>query len=169
MHGLGAQKQIRLVSNEKINNETVWPMELNTMPGWAGSSWYFNRYMDPTNEGEFVSKEAVNYWKEIDLYIGGSEHATGHLLYARFWQKFLFDKGHLPVDEFAKKLINQGMILGTSAFVYRYEYGTLEKGDKKKVVFVSKNLIEQSIANGSSLVDEINFRICQYCERGCIF
>ena len=108
-----------VVSNEKINNETVWPMELNTMPGWAGSSWYFNRYMDPTNQGEFVSKEAVNYWKEIDLYIGGSEHATGHLLYARFWQKFLFDKGHLPVDEFAKKLINQGMILGTSAFVYR--------------------------------------------------
>jgi leucyl-tRNA synthetase len=108
-----------VVSNEKINNKTVWPMELNTMPGWAGSSWYFNRYMDPTNQGEFVSKEAVNYWKEIDLYIGGSEHATGHLLYARFWQKFLFDKGHLPVDEFAKKLINQGMILGTSAFVYR--------------------------------------------------
>jgi leucyl-tRNA synthetase len=145
-----------VVSNEKINNKTVWPMELNTMPGWAGSSWYFNRYMDPTNQGEFVSKEAVNYWKEIDLYIGGSEHATGHLLYARFWQKFLFDKGHLPVDEFAKKLINQGMILGTSAFVYRYEYGTLEKGDKKKVVFVSKNLIEQSIANDSFLVDEIN-------------
>jgi leucyl-tRNA synthetase len=145
-----------VVSNENINNETIWPMELNTMPGWAGSSWYFNRYMDPANDGAFVSKEAVNYWKEIDLYIGGSEHATGHLLYARFWQKFLFDRGHLPVDEFAKKLINQGMILGTSAFVYRYEYGTLEKVGKKKVVFVSKNLIEQSIANGSFLVNEIN-------------
>ncbi|WP_299002456.1 leucine--tRNA ligase [uncultured Tenacibaculum sp.] len=108
----------RVVSNELIDNETVFPLELNTMPGWAGSSWYFNRYMDSNNEGEFVSKEAVDYWKEVDLYIGGSEHATGHLLYARFWQKFLFDRGLLPVDEFAKKLINQGMILGTSAFVY---------------------------------------------------
>ncbi|MCD8439857.1 class I tRNA ligase family protein [Tenacibaculum finnmarkense] len=107
-----------VVSNDLINNETIFPLELNTMPGWAGSSWYFNRYMDSTNDGEFVSKEAADYWKEIDLYIGGSEHATGHLLYARFWQKFLFDKGALPVDEFAKKLINQGMILGTSALVY---------------------------------------------------
>ena len=106
-----------VVENDKINNETVFPLELNTMPGWAGSSWYFNRYMDSNNEGEFVSKEAVDYWKEVDLYIGGSEHATGHLLYARFWQKFLFDRGLVPVDEFAKKLINQGMILGTSAFV----------------------------------------------------
>lgn len=108
-----------VVTNDKIDNETVFPLELNTMPGWAGSSWYFNRYMDATNNGEFVSKEAVDYWKEVDLYIGGSEHATGHLLYARFWQKFLFDKGLLPVDEFAKKLINQGMILGDSAFVYK--------------------------------------------------
>ncbi|MCG8236243.1 leucine--tRNA ligase [Tenacibaculum finnmarkense] len=107
-----------VVNNEKINHTSVFPLELNTMPGWAGSSWYFNRYMDATNDGEFVSKEAADYWKEIDLYIGGSEHATGHLLYARFWQKFLFDKGALPVDEFAKKLINQGMILGTSALVY---------------------------------------------------
>ncbi|TDQ28907.1 leucine--tRNA ligase [Tenacibaculum caenipelagi] len=111
-----------VVENNKINNETVFPLELNTMPGWAGSSWYFNRYMDSNNEGEFVSKEVVDYWKEVDLYIGGSEHATGHLLYARFWQKFLFDRGLLPVDEFAKKLINQGMILGTSAFVYRVDY-----------------------------------------------
>ncbi|KAB1068349.1 leucine--tRNA ligase [Tamlana haliotis] len=96
-------------------------LELNTMPGWAGSSWYFNRYMDSTNTEEFASQEALNYWKDVDLYIGGSEHATGHLLYSRFWQKFLFDKGLVPVDEFAKKLINQGMILGTSAFIYREE------------------------------------------------
>jgi leucyl-tRNA synthetase len=109
----------KVVSNEKLKNKTVYPLELNTMPGWAGSSWYFNRYMDATNSGEFVSKESLEYWKEVDLYIGGSEHATGHLLYARFWQKFLFDKGIVPVDEFAKKLINQGMILGTSAFVYK--------------------------------------------------
>ncbi|MCH2034267.1 MAG: leucine--tRNA ligase [Tenacibaculum sp.] len=122
-----------VVANDKIDNETIFPLELNTMPGWAGSSWYFNRYMDASNNGEFVSKEAVEYWKEVDLYIGGSEHATGHLLYARFWQKFLFDRGFLPVDEFAKKLINQGMILGTSAFVYR------EEGTN---TFLSKGLIE---------------------------
>ncbi|MFT6192544.1 MAG: leucyl-tRNA synthetase [Polaribacter sp.] len=109
----------KVVSNEKLKNKTVYPLELNTMPGWAGSSWYFNRYMDATNSGEFANKESLEYWKEVDLYIGGSEHATGHLLYARFWQKFLFDKGIVPVDEFAKKLINQGMILGTSAFVYK--------------------------------------------------
>ncbi|WP_271405726.1 leucine--tRNA ligase [Tenacibaculum soleae] len=122
-----------VVSNDKINNTNVFPLELNTMPGWAGSSWYFNRYMDSTNEGEFVSKEAADYWKQVDLYIGGSEHATGHLLYARFWQKFLFDKGALPVDEFAKKLINQGMILGTSAFVYE----ALFEGKTKNVYLSS--------------------------------
>ena len=83
------------------------------MPGWAGSSWYFYRYMDAQNTENFVGKDAVNYWKEVDLYLGGSEHATGHLLYSRFWQKFLFDLNLLPVEEYAKKLINQGMILGT--------------------------------------------------------
>ncbi|MCM2301129.1 MAG: class I tRNA ligase family protein, partial [Flavobacteriaceae bacterium] len=106
-----------VVSNKLVNDLTVFPLELNTMPGWAGSSWYFNRYMDAHNPNEFASKDALNYWKEVDLYIGGAEHATGHLLYARFWQKFLFDLGYVSVDEFAKKLINQGMILGTSAFV----------------------------------------------------
>lgn len=121
-----------VVSNDLIDHETIHPLELNTMPGWAGSSFYFNRYMDPTNDNELASKEALDYWKDVDLYIGGSEHATGHLLYARFWQKFLFDKGVVPVDEFAKKLINQGMILGTSAFVYRVE-GTN--------TYVSKGLI----------------------------
>ena len=110
-----------VVENSQIDHETIFPLELNTMPGWAGSSWYFNRYMDAHNPNEFASSEALNYWKEVDLYIGGSEHATGHLLYARFWQKFLFDLGIVPVDEFAKKLINQGMILGTSAFVGRVE------------------------------------------------
>ena len=115
----------KVVHNSEINNTTVWPLELNTMPGWAGSSWYFNRYMQSEEEQKentvFASKENLEYWKEVDLYIGGSEHATGHLLYARFWQKFLFDIGLVPVDEFAKKLINQGMILGTSAFVFRVE------------------------------------------------
>ena len=122
-----------VVDNEKIDNKTIFPLELNTMPGWAGSSQYFNRYMDPHNEDEIFSQDAVNYWQQVDLYIGGSEHATGHLLYSRFWQKFMFDLGLVPHDEFAKKLINQGMILGTSAFVYRIQ------GENK---FLSKGLIE---------------------------
>ncbi|MFV0249077.1 MAG: leucine--tRNA ligase [Tenacibaculum sp.] len=109
----------KVVSNELIDNKKVLPLELNTMPGWAGSSWYFNRYMDPANDTEFASKQAVNYWREVDLYMGGAEHATGHLLYARFWQMFLYDKNHVTVEEFAKKMINQGMILGTSAIIYR--------------------------------------------------
>ena len=96
-----------------------YPMELNTMPGWAGSSWYFLRYMDPHNDARFASAEALDYWQNVDLYIGGSEHATGHLLYSRFWHKFLHDMGYAPTEEPFKKLINQGMILGTSAFVYR--------------------------------------------------
>ena len=93
-------------------------MEHNTMPGWAGSSWYFLRYMDPKNEQEFVSKEKVAYWQNVDLYIGGSEHATGHLLYSRFWTKFLYDQGFIPFDEPFAKLINQGMILGKSAIAF---------------------------------------------------
>ncbi|MET3732271.1 leucine--tRNA ligase [Moheibacter stercoris] len=123
-----------VVSNDLIDNETVFPLELNTMPGWAGSSWYFLRYMDPNNYDQFASKEALDYWKEVDLYMGGSEHATGHLLYARFWQKFLFDRGWAPTDEFAQKLINQGMILGMSAFAHRIN-GTNQ--------FVSANLKDQ--------------------------
>lgn len=125
---------------EKSQDNGIYPLELNTMPGWAGSSYYFNRYMDPKNENEFASKESLDYWKEVDLYIGGSEHATGHLLYARFWQKFLFDMGLVPVDEFAKKLINQGMILGTSAFAY-----LKRKGDK--LTFVSKDEFQKHNEN----------------------
>ena len=94
-------------------------MEYNTMPGWAGSSWYFLRYMDPRNEAAFVSREKADYWNQVDLYIGGSEHATGHLLYARFWTKFLYDMGFIGFNEPFKKMINQGMILGRSSFVYR--------------------------------------------------
>jgi leucyl-tRNA synthetase len=93
--------------------------ELTTMPGWAGSSWYYLRYMDPHNNNRFASSEALNYWGSVDLYMGGSEHATGHLLYVRFWTKFLKDLGYLQIDEPARKLINQGMIQGTSCFVYR--------------------------------------------------
>jgi leucyl-tRNA synthetase len=140
----------KVVSNGEINNTTVWPLELNTMPGWAGSSYYFNRYMDPHNETEFASKKSLNYWKEVDLYIGGSEHATGHLLYARFWQKFMFDRGLVPMDEFAKKLINQGMILGTSAFIFRedvtnrfYSKGLLE-GKIGQLIHVDVSLVNTS-------------------------
>ncbi|WP_293906616.1 leucine--tRNA ligase [Sphingobacterium sp. UBA5670] len=99
--------------------EDQYEYELSTMPGWAGSSWYWFRYMDPKNEGDFASKEAVDYWKAVDLYIGGSEHATGHLLYSRFWNKFLKDLGYQNEEEPFRKLINQGMIQGRSNFVYR--------------------------------------------------
>jgi len=109
----------KVVSTEEINDETIFPLELNTMPGWAGSSWYWLRYMDVDNENEIASKEAIDYWQNVDLYIGGSEHATGHLLYSRFWNKFLKDMGIVPTEEPFQKLINQGMILGMSAFVYR--------------------------------------------------
>lgn len=125
----------QVVANVLTDHKTVFPLELNTMPGWAGSSWYFYRYMDATNTNSFVGKEAAAYWKEVDLYLGGSEHATGHLLYSRFWQKFLFDLDLLPVEEYAKKLINQGMILGTSAFVYR-KPGTQ--------TYLSKELIQEA-------------------------
>ncbi|WP_445747633.1 leucine--tRNA ligase [Polaribacter sp.] len=151
-------KNCSVVSNQLIDNETVFPLELNTMPGWAGSSWYFNRYMDSKNANEFASKEALNYWKEVDLYIGGSEHATGHLLYARFWQKFLFDKGFVPVDEFAKKLINQGMILGESAFAYFIFYSIVKDGkvfvDRKKI-FVKQQVYDDSIKGNNKTVENI--------------
>lgn len=110
----------KVVSTAEINNETIFPLELNTMPGWAGSSWYWLRYMNVENENEIASKEAIDYWQNVDLYIGGSEHATGHLLYSRFWNKFLKDMGIVPTEEPFQKLINQGMILGTSAFGYRF-------------------------------------------------
>jgi leucyl-tRNA synthetase len=147
----------KVVSNDLCHAEPVeashngtYPLELNTMPGWAGSSQYFNRYMDPHNDKEIFSQEAINYWQQVDLYIGGSEHATGHLLYSRFWQKFMFDLGLVPHDEFAKKLINQGMILGTSAFVYRIvDYPN---------IFVSKGLVDilNNSKNNNEIVDSVN-------------
>lgn len=100
------------------------PLELSTMPGWAGSSWYFFRYMDPGNESGFAGREALDYWENVDLYVGGSEHATGHLLYSRFWTKFLKDRGYVKVEEPFRKLVNQGMIQGRSNFVYRIKEST---------------------------------------------
>ncbi|PAM92528.1 leucine--tRNA ligase [Flavobacterium sp. IR1] len=143
----------KVVSTELIDNATIFPLELNTMPGWAGSSWYWMRYMDAHNENEFASKEALAYWESVDLYIGGSEHATGHLLYSRFWNKFLKDKGFAPTEEPFKKLINQGMILGTTAYVYRLEVLFRQFVESKsrsetngrvfKDVYVSKNLVDK--------------------------
>ena len=101
--------------------DRVFPLELSTMPGWAGSSWYFLRYMDAHNEDSFCDKAISDYWGQVDLYIGGSEHATGHLLYSRFWTMFLYDRGFISHSEPFQKMINQGMILGMSAFVYRIE------------------------------------------------
>ncbi|WP_294275847.1 leucine--tRNA ligase [uncultured Chryseobacterium sp.] len=124
----------KIVSTDLIDEETVFPLELSTMPGWAGSSWYFLRYMDPHDAEVFVKKELADYWGQVDLYIGGSEHATGHLLYSRFWNMFLKDRGYISHDEPFRKLINQGMILGMSAFVYRIE-GTNQ--------YVSKNLAKE--------------------------
>lgn len=109
----------KVVATELIDEVNVFPLELSTMPGWAGSSWYFLRYMDPHNEEVFAKKDITDYWGQVDLYIGGSEHATGHLLYSRFWNMFLKDRGYINQDEPFQKLINQGMILGMSAFVYR--------------------------------------------------
>ncbi|VXB26209.1 Leucine--tRNA ligase [Flavobacterium sp. 9AF] len=147
-------EKLSVVSCELIDNVKVFPLELNTMPGWAGSSWYWMRYMDAHNENEFASKEALAYWENVDLYIGGSEHATGHLLYSRFWNKFLKDRGFAPTEEPFKKLINQGMILGMSAFVYRVH--TLNK----KPIFVSKNLfsLQENIIKGVKLKDLGNIK-----------
>ena len=125
-----------------------YDFETTTMPGWAGSSWYFLRYMDANNNKEFASKEALNYWQDVDLYIGGAEHATGHLLYVRFWTKFLYDLGYIPVQEPAKKLINQGMIQGRSNFVYRvkdsntYVSFGLRKNHETTALHVDVNLVE---------------------------
>jgi leucyl-tRNA synthetase len=116
-------KNNELVGKDKAEEEHVHPMELNTMPGWAGSSWYFLRYMDPHNDKAFVAKDKVDYWSNVDLYIGGAEHATGHLLYSRFWSMFLYDSGFIPFEEPFKKMINQGMILGRSSFVYGFGIG----------------------------------------------
>ncbi|AVR47364.1 leucine--tRNA ligase [Christiangramia fulva] len=154
-----SNKMLKQGQQDGSDDNGIYPLELNTMPGWAGSSWYLFRYMDPHNEDRFVSEEAQKYWENVDLYIGGSEHATGHLLYSRFWTKFLYDRGWLTVEEPFKKLINQGMILGTSAFVYRLE------GENK---FISKNLISDktvqpihadvSLVNSSDELDIEGFK-----------
>jgi leucyl-tRNA synthetase len=112
------------LANARKEDWNVWQgdrMEYNTMPGWAGSSWYFLRYMDPGNKESFCDPKKSNYWGQVDLYIGGAEHATGHLLYSRFWTKFLYDMGFIGFEEPFAKMINQGMILGRSSLIYRFQ------------------------------------------------
>lgn len=128
----------QVVDKSLIDNQQVFALELNTMPGFAGSSAYYLRYMDPTNTNELVSSDVVNYWKNVDLYLGGSEHATGHLIYSRFWNKFLFDLGTAKTEEPFERLVNQGMIQGRSNFVYR-----VKDSDKEAPLFVSLNLKDQ--------------------------
>ncbi|EAT14047.1 leucyl-tRNA synthetase, partial [Candidatus Sulcia muelleri str. Hc (Homalodisca coagulata)] len=130
----------KIVYTYLINNKTIFSLEANTMPSWAGSSWYYIRYMDPNNKYFFVKKKKEKYWKNVDLYVGGIEHATGHLIYARFWHKFLKDYGFVSSEEPFKKIINQGMILGNSAIIYcnnnKKEYissSLLDLKEKKKL------------------------------------
>jgi len=136
-----------------VPNGEGFPLELTTMPGWAGSSWYWLRYMNPGNTERFVGKDCEGYWKDVDLYIGGAEHATGHLLYSRFWQKFLKDMGIVESEEPFKKMINQGMIQGTSALIYRvdgqdtYVSQGLKDSYHTTAIHIDVNLVENSIVN----------------------
>ncbi len=134
------------------------PLETTTMPGWAGSSWYFLRYMDPKNEGRFASPEAINYWQQVDLYVGGSEHATGHLLYFRFWTKFLKDRGWINFDEPVKKLVNQGMIQGVSRFIHFVRLANQPGGDEKiPLVMISEDDFLANRTNQTS--DELESKL----------
>ena len=147
-----------LPSGEDLGGAS-YPYEHSTMPGWAGSSWYFLRYMDPHNASVLADKKLTDYWKQVDLYIGGSEHATGHLLYVRFWTKFLKDLGHIDIDEPAKKLINQGMIQGRSNFVYQvpYNFTSSEGFDLSKInsLFLSKKIVDNFLNNDSETILKI--------------
>ncbi len=140
-----------VVDNTRIDNCTVFPLELNTMPGFAGSSAYYLRYMDPHNDKALVSAEADNYWKNVDLYVGGTEHATGHLIYSRFWNKFLHDYGYSCTEEPFQKLVNQGMIQGRSNFVYRVKDTNtfvslgLKDGYDVTPIHVDVNLVENDV------------------------
>lgn len=137
----------------EVSNDQIYPLELNTMPGWAGSSWYMFRYMDANNENEMFSKEAQEYWQNVDLYIGGSEHATGHLLYSRFWVKLLHDLGKVTINEPFQKMINQGMILGESAFIKLFSVD-IRTAD-------SSYTVSEYLELASPIVDKINFIVSE--------
>ena len=148
------EKNRKVVDKSLIDNKTVFPLELCTMPGFAGSSAYYLRYMDPHNDKALVDKDVNAYWRQVDLYLGGSEHATGHLIYSRFWNKFLYDLGYICEDEPFKKLINQGMIQGRSNFVYRY-IGEGATGN----LYISYNLIENPEYKGKVQPIHVNVNI----------
>lgn len=139
-----------------IPDWTAKNLETNTMPGYAGSSWYFLRYMDPQNDKEFCNRKVSDYWGQVDLYIGGTEHAVGHLLYSRMWTKALFDLGYIGHDEPFKRLLNQGMIQGSSRFVYRLDGMT----DNHKFIFVTKSFYDV-FQEADYLTDELSFKISQ--------
>ena len=145
--------------------KSEYEYELSTMPGWAGSSWYWYRYMDPNNDTEFASKASIDYWQNVDLYIGGTEHATGHLLYSRFWNKFLYDRGYVPQDEPFKKLINQGMIQGRSNFVYRLPTHAISSDGNAPIqvppIFVSKSIKDGLEADDNSTIEIVEKYISQ--------
>lgn len=142
-------------NNWKYKNE--YEYELTTMPGWAGSSWYFLRYMDANNTEQFTDKTLSDYWQQVDLYIGGSEHATGHLLYVRFWTKFLKDRGYISIEEPAKKLINQGMIQGTSTMVHRVNNTSkivsagLKANYDTTAIHIDVNLVDTTVVDVDAL------------------
>jgi leucyl-tRNA synthetase len=141
----------KVVENSRIDDVTVFPLELNTMPGFAGSSAYYLRYMDPHNTSALVGEQAVGYWQNVDLYVGGTEHATGHLIYSRFWNKVLFDFGYSAKEEPFQKLINQGMIQGRSNFVYRvkdtntFVSAGLRKGYDTTPIHVDVNIVSADV------------------------
>ena len=163
----------KVVSNELIDNQTVFPLELNTMPGWAGSSWYWLEYMmEKDARGTFPTKPVVDYWQNVDLYVGGSEHATGHLLYSRFWNKFLKDRGFAPTEEPFKKLINQGMILGMSAFVYRViptystgnNYDQVHNAELEKPIFISHSYYKKAQGRETGSVFKVGEQAIQMAD-----
>lgn len=157
-------------------DDESYPLELSTMPGWAGSSWYWYRYMDAHNNDAFVDKDVQEYWENVDLYIGGSEHATGHLLYSRFWNKILFDLGHVNQEEPFKKLINQGMIQGRSNYMYRLNLSwiggntnlTTEELLKEQLpqIYLSKELIEFLESNDGEKIDLAKKAVDNAIKRG---
>ena len=146
------EEKRQIVDNSLIDDKTVFPIELYTMPGFAGSSAYYLRYMDPKNDSALLSEEAADYWQNVDLYVGGSEHATGHLIYSRFWNKFLFDLGISKKEEPFQKLVNQGMIQGRSNFVYRIkDTNTFVSLDKKDGYDVTPIHVDVNIVSGDIL------------------
>lgn len=153
------ESQQKVVENSKIDEENVFPIEMNTMPGWAGSSWYLFRYMDSQNATDFADKSALDYWQNVDLYIGGSEHATGHLLYTRFWTKFLKDRGFVQVDEPFKKLVNQGMILGNSAFAHRVKDSNQFVSNDLRAQYETIPLhVDVNLVDGNDALDTEKFK-----------